>query len=275
MHEKSTEEQPAQSHPLKRSENCWMPSKYRESSKRLPSNDEQVQQKVKALLNKLSPTNFDSISAQIFEYAKDAHTLKTVVNMTFEKACDEPCFATLWAKLCRKMYDEVNSNKFVDPAILDRGGHPINGVLLFRQYLVKRCQETYERGWSSATYEMLSDEYYQATKAKRRALGLITFIGELFKQEILSLKIVQTCLQGLASAPESINDDVVETICKLLETVGMVMDVQPHSKAWLDAYMQRVQGLMNTCQELSTRVKFKVMDLNDLRKRRWVTNRKM
>ena len=101
------------------------------------------------------------------------------------------------------------SPKVQDDGIKDNEGKPIVGGQLFQKYLLNRCQEDFERGWvakeaaaaAAATKAMddqavkaanenkgdekevalYSDEYYAAQKAKRRGLGLIKFIGELFK----------------------------------------------------------------------------------------------
>ena len=74
---------------------------------------------------------------------------------------------------------------------LDKNGNVNAGSTLFRKYLLNRCQTEFEAGWKSKLPDkpegdsneaaMLSDEYYKAATAKRRGLGLVKFIGELFK----------------------------------------------------------------------------------------------
>ena len=86
--------------------------------------------------------------------------------------------------------------------IVGKYGQPLTGGQLFRKYLLTRCQQEFERGWKinlppkpdeNATgkeAELLSNEYYIATKAKRQGLGLVQFIGELFKLNMLVEKIM-------------------------------------------------------------------------------------
>lgn len=86
-----------------------------------------------------------------------------------------------------------------DENIRDKSGNVVAGGSLFRKYLLNRCQEEFERGWKvnlppkpeGVTEEaaMMSDEYYQAAAAKRRGLGLVKFIGELYKLGMLTERI--------------------------------------------------------------------------------------
>ncbi|KAJ3577247.1 hypothetical protein NPX13_g3317 [Xylaria arbuscula] len=174
-----------------------------------------VQRKVKAALNKMTPENFDRISDQILEIAAqskeetDGRTLRQVIQLTFEKATDEAHWASMYAKFCKKML-ETMSPDIRDESIKDRSGKVVSGGALFRKYLLNRCQEEFQRGWKielpepkegedpkSAAAALLSDEYYLAAAAKRRGLGLIQFIGELFKLGMLTERIMHECVRKL------------------------------------------------------------------------------
>ena len=166
-----------------------------------------VQRKVKSLLNKLTLEKFDKITDQILEIASqsrtetDGRTLRQIIQLTFEKATDEPNFSEMYALFCRKIMETIDPN-ITDPAVLNKDGHPLTGGQLFRKYLLNRCQEEFERGWKinlppkpdedavGKEAELLSEAYYTAAKAKRQGLGLVQFIGELFKLNMLIEKIM-------------------------------------------------------------------------------------
>lgn len=168
---------------------------------------EVVQRKVKSLLNKLTLEKFDKISDQILEIASqsrketDGRTLRQIIQLTFEKATDEPNFSEMYALFCRKIMETIDSD-ITDPNVLNKEGQPLTGPQLFRKYLLNRCQEEFERGWKinlppkpdddavGKEAELLSEEYYKAAKAKRQGLGLVQFIGELFKLNMLIEKIM-------------------------------------------------------------------------------------
>jgi translation initiation factor 4G len=168
---------------------------------------EVVQRKVKSLLNKLTLEKFDKITDQILEIAgqsrkeTDGRTLRQIIQLTFEKATDEPNFSEMYALFCRKIMETIDPN-ITDPNVLNKDGQPLTGGQLFRKYLLNRCQEEFERGWKinlppkpdddavGKEAELLSEAYYTAAKAKRQGLGLVQFIGELFKLNMLSEKIM-------------------------------------------------------------------------------------
>uniref|UniRef100_A0A8H7K8J5 MIF4G domain-containing protein n=1 Tax=Bionectria ochroleuca TaxID=29856 RepID=A0A8H7K8J5_BIOOC len=199
---------------------------------------EMVQRKVKAALNKMTPDNFEKISDQILVIASqskdetDGRTLRQVIQLTFEKATDEAHWASMYAKFCKKMLETMNP-EIHDERIKDKNGNVVSGGNLFRKYLLNRCQEEFERGWQVNLPEpkesenkkpgeavMLSDEYYTAAAAKRRGLGLVQFIGELYKLGMLTERIMLECVhklvdhKGFRTRPRSSH---YPSCCALLE----------------------------------------------------------
>jgi len=162
-----------------------------------------VQRKVKGLLNKMTPEKFDRISDQILDIVSqskdesDGRTLRQCIQLVFEKATDEAHWAPMYAKFCKRMLESMSMD-IKDENIRDKNGNVVAGGSLFRKYLLNRCQEEFERGWKvnlpraeGVTEEiaMMSDEYYIAAAAKRRGLGLVKFIGELYKLGMLTERI--------------------------------------------------------------------------------------
>lgn len=175
--------------------------------------------RIRALLNRMTMDNFDSTSDRFVDWANkseketDGRTLIQVIRLVYEKAIDTEPLSEMYARLCRKMM-EIISPKIQDGS-KDQEGKPFAGARLFRRYLINRCQEDFERCWlqketsaaaalTKATEdeaaarantasgeegvegELHSDEYYAAQKAKWRGLGLIRFMGELFKLQMLT-----------------------------------------------------------------------------------------
>ncbi|KAF9560955.1 hypothetical protein CPC08DRAFT_455778 [Agrocybe pediades] len=263
---------------------------------------EMVERKVKGLLNKLTMEKFDSISDQIIEWAnksekeKDGRTLIQVIRLVFEKATDEATWSEMYARLCRKMMEQISS-KVQDDGIKNNDGKPITGGQLFRKYLLNRCQEDFERGWvakettaaAAATkaiqdkaikdanekkegkdeeVALYSDEYYAAQKAKRQGLGLIKFIGELFKLQMLTERIMHECVKKLLGNVDNPEEEEIESLCKLLATVGGILDT-PKARAHLDVYFSRMKELTKS-PNVTSRMQFMLQDLIELRERKWV-----
>jgi translation initiation factor 4G len=197
-----------------------------------------VQRKVKSNLNKMTPEKFEKISDQVLEIAAqskdetDGRTLRQVIQLTFEKACDESHWSSMYAKFCNRMLQTM-SMEIKDENVKDKHGNPVVGGALFRKYLLNRCQEEFERGWEinlpdapedGKEITLLTDEYYVAAAAKRKGLGLIQFIGELYKLGMLTLRIMHECVLKLLDFEGLPDESAIESLVKLLRTVGSTME---------------------------------------------------
>lgn len=245
-----------------------------------------VQRKVKAALNKMTPEKFDKISEQILEIAaqskheSDGRTLRQVIQLTFEKATDEAHWAPMYAAFCRRMLESMSPD-IKDENIKDKNGNTVTGGNLFRKYLLNRCQEEFERGWKvnlpprleGETEEavMLSEEYYIAAAAKRRGLGLVKFIGELFKLSMLTERIMHECVKKLVDYEGTPDEAEVESLTSLLRTIGKQLD-SSESKAQgrMDLYFERINQVI-AIPDLPSRLRFMLMDVVDLRAKGWVS----
>lgn len=72
--------------------------------------------------------------------------------------------------------------------------------------------------------------YFTQNNERRRTLGNIRFIGELFKLSMLSETIMHNCILQLLSNAK-INEDGGESLCILLKIVGEELD---HKRGQVD-----------------------------------------
>ncbi len=241
-----------------------------------------VQRKVKAALNKMTPEKFDKISDQILEIAaqskdeSDGRTLRQVIQLTFEKACDESHWSSMYAKFCSRMLQTM-STEIKDENVRDKHGNPVVGGALFRKYLLNRCQEEFERGWEvnlpdapedGKEAQLLSEEYYIAAAAKRKGLGLIQFIGELYKLGMLTLRIMHECVLKLLDFEGLPDEAAIESLVKLLRTVGSTMESAEAGPKMINMYFERIEKVMNM-DGLPSRLRFMLLDTIDMRKSGW------
>ena len=100
------------------------------------SNRPGTMQRTASLLNKLTMEKFASISDQIIAWAnkskkeKDGCTLIQLIRLVFEKATDEATWSEMYARLCRKMMEQISTN-VQDDGIRNPEGKPITGGQLF------------------------------------------------------------------------------------------------------------------------------------------------
>ena len=233
-----------------------------------------VQRKVKSALNKMTPTTFDKISSQILEIVSqskketDGRTLRQVIQLTFEKATDESHWAQMYAEFCSRMLHNMTPDIKDETLGLDKNGNVNAGSTLFRKYLLNRCQQDFEAGWKSklpdkpegdsAEAAMLSDEYYAAAAAKRRGLGLVKFIGELYKLGMLTSRIMHMCLQRLLNYQGIPEEAEVESLTSLMKTIGHNLDAEEKSRASMDVYFVRINEMVKI-DGLPSRLRFMLM----------------
>ncbi|XP_020249679.1 LOW QUALITY PROTEIN: eukaryotic translation initiation factor 4G-like [Asparagus officinalis] len=238
------------------------------------SDEEQAKQRqLKGILNKLTPQNFEKLFLQVKEVNIDnTVTLSGVISQIFDKALMEPTFCEMYANFCFHLSGALPDFTENDEKIT------------FRRLLLNKCQEEFERGErEQAEADRVEEEgeikqsqqerEEKRIKARRRMLGNIRLIGELYKKKMLTERIMHECIQKLLRQHEKLDVEDLESLCKLMTTIGDQID---HAKAkeHMDAYFEAMIKL-STNQELPSRVRFMLRDVIDLRKNRWQQRRKV
>ncbi|XP_039260449.2 eukaryotic translation initiation factor 4 gamma 3-like [Styela clava] len=269
---------------LKRTDNAWKPTKLDSSTKQSPEEKEfmEIQREVRAVLNKLTPSTFPKLIKQVLEMKIDTERkLRGAIDLVFEKAIDEPNFCEVYANMCRQMTalrvaPELPQSQEQQPA---QPPPPVE----FRKLLLTKCQKEFEKNKSDQEHllEMkkkleentdeevapqLKEEYDLAeAKERRRTLGNIRFIGELFKLRMLTENIMHSCIMSLFKARD---DDHLESLCRLLTTIGKDLD-HVKGKQRMDQYFTQIQRVIQE-KRTSARVRFMLQDVYDLRLNSWV-----
>ncbi|KAL3861762.1 hypothetical protein ACJMK2_007784 [Sinanodonta woodiana] len=235
---------------------------------------EELFKKVRAILNKLTPQKFQTLVAKMQALEIDTEArLKSVIDLVFEKAISEPGFSVAYANMCRCL------SMFKVPAESKQGD--VN----FRALLLTRCQREFEKANSSEKefdskrkeiekaveeqkQQMKEELEAEETKAKRRSLGNIRFIGELFKLKMLTENIMHDCVFKLLRTKDEEN---LECLCRLLKTIGKELETDK-AKPRMDQYFAQMQKIVNE-KKLSSRVRFMLQDVIELRQGKWVPRR--
>jgi hypothetical protein len=92
-------------------------------------------------------------------------------------------------------------------------GKPIAGEQLFCKYILNSCQKDFG----------CLDEYCTTQKTRHRGLGLIKFIGELFKLQMLTERIMDECIKTLLGNVENPKEEI-QSLCKLPKIAGQSLD---------------------------------------------------
>nr|GMC91234.1 eukaryotic translation initiation factor 4G [Ipomoea batatas] len=235
--------------------------------------EEAKQRQLKAILNKLTPQNFEKLFQQVKEVNIDnVTTLTGVISQIFDKALMEPTFCEMYANFCHHLASEL-PDLSVD-----------NEKITFKRLLLNKCQEEFERGEREEQEAnitdgdgetKLSDEEREEKrlKARRQMLGNIRLIGELYKKRMLTERIMHECIKKLLGEYQNPDEENIEALCKLMSTIGEMID-HPKAKEHMDFYFEMMSNLSNN-MKLSSRVRFMLKDAIDLRKNKWQQRRKV
>lgn len=255
---------------------------------------------VKQILNKLTEDKFELLTKQILalDILKSA-VMTGVIDMLFDKAVEEPRYAPLYARLC------LNITRFEAEQIakLLPAEEKTSAVKqsMFRGHLVAKCQIEYneKRAYSKRRLERLktkelaeapegestkdtkretapakpqysgelTEEDYVLIKTKRRVLGNMRFIGELYLAGLIGPKIMHSVIQELLADVENPEEEEVESVCRLISTIGAHLDTAESAPLWAK-YVERLRRL-STNTVLPTRVRFMVQDVLELRVNGW------
>ncbi|XP_068754239.1 eukaryotic translation initiation factor 4 gamma 1-like isoform X3 [Montipora capricornis] len=266
---------------LKRVDNRWVrPTEASKGGNEEETKTEELYRKVRSILNKLTPQKFQTLTQQISELEIDTlERLEGASDLIFEKAIDEANFSVAYAYMCKCLL-----NKKV---VVEKEG--VKKDVSFRKILMNKCQKEFEREKSvektihekleDLTKQGLSEKELQSRKRdlqdeehqqKRRTLGNIRFIGDLFKLKMLTESIMHDCVVKLL---KSNDEESFECLCKLLVTIGKDLD---HEKAKLrvDQYFAQINKIISA-RKTSSRVRFMMQDIVDLRSNGWVPRREL
>uniref|UniRef100_A0A672QWX5 Eukaryotic translation initiation factor 4 gamma 1-like n=1 Tax=Sinocyclocheilus grahami TaxID=75366 RepID=A0A672QWX5_SINGR len=270
---------------LNQAENAWTPSVKKQVRGREGEEDEEETEAVKtqelfrrvrSVLNKLTPQMFQQLMKQVTELSIDTEErLKGVIDLIFEKAISEPNFSVAYANMCRCLMG-------LKVPTSDKPGVTVN----FRKLLLNRCQKEFEKDQDDDEIfeqkqkeldaaaeeeerQRLKEELEEAkNKARRRSLGNIKFIGELFKLKMLTEPIMHDCIVKLL---KNHDEESLECLCRLLSTIGKDLDFEK-AKPRMDQYFHQMEKIIKD-RKTSSRIRFMLQDVLDLRKNNWVPRR--
>lgn len=234
---------------LNEAENAWKPTFLQKKPTTNKDDHAELYKQVCSILNKLTAQNFHVLSEQFQNLRIDTkEKLEEVINLVFNKAVNEPHFSDGYAKLseylshCSKQIDSSSS----EPAY-------------FKRTLINKCQIEFEQhvankntteaaltplmekmalceiaGNSHGVNEIKAQIAEEESILRRRLVSTVRFIGELYKLDMLTTKIMNLCINTLIHEATTANktnakqaNEKVECLCKLLTTVGAKLEKKP------------------------------------------------
>lgn len=274
---------------LNEAKNAWKPQTLIGKETELSEEERKTEELIKqfrSILNKLTPENFSSLIEKLKTLHIDTvDRLDKCISLVFEKAITEPNYASSYALLCREVADV-----FVVP--LDPNNTQQKAV--FKKRLITQCQHEFEKHRDNELIknnaerlrkmeeeedpikkeEMKTEIEFDRTKVRKRAVGTVHFIGELYKIEMLTSNIMRSCITHLLD-PAMCSEETLECLCKLLDTVGKRLEKLDKNKVDLSEYFVTLENLSDKKNPsgISSRIRFMIQDVIELRLNNWTPRR--
>lgn len=273
-------------------ENAWKPSHLasRRQVESKPDEDNETTDlcnRFRSMLNKLTAENFGVLVNEVKTFKIDTdRKLDGVIDLLFEKAISEPKFAPTYALLCQEVgYIFIIHDKNQPQQGQNTSSQKSKSA--FKVKLITQCQKEFERHKEESKVfneieeeiSKIGDGIKDAEKEERkanleekhfrirqRANGTVRFIGELYKIDMLTVKIMRQCVLNLLESP---TEEKIERLCKLLTTIGAKMESEAGPEG-LNQYFQTLTDLLHARKEIkSSRIRFEIQNLQDLRHNKW------
>ena len=223
---------------------------------------EKNRNEINSLLNKLSPKNFNNIIDKIVKYYNDNSTkdllIESTINNIFLKAVMQPVYCPWYVKFLKildEKYEKIDL---------------INAKCIEFKNIIQPKIEAVSKDMSMSEQEKY-DLFCKAIKEKKYKEGYSQFIGELFNNNMINNltldKNISYFVENLETSSEedassSYVEDLLICICKLFDTV-----CDNKNSSVIITYFDRVLLIKNN-SKLPKRLKFKLMDLHDLMKKK-------
>lgn len=205
---------------------------------------------VKKLLKTLSRKRLYPVSEKLIEWANrseqetDADTLGQVTWLVCSKARNEPTSSKHCAKLCQIMSERISPN-VRDEAIRDAEGQLVTGAALFRRFLLHLCESDFAGEWPVRRGEVegqTNEAENNMDKPNYPSLGMVRFVGELFRLGMVRERIMHECIKVLLKSGVDSDEQEIEKLCTLMTMVGESLDAT-QARGHMDMYFERIQDM--------------------------------
>ncbi|CAM9455623.1 unnamed protein product, partial [Ectocarpus fasciculatus] len=235
------------------------------------------------ILNQISVEKFEKLSDKFMECGIDGNRdlVTRTVRMIVMKAQLEEHFCFMYADLCRKIIDvwtqrDEENAPLAAAEATDMADMPLGKY--FRNMLLLICEEEFllDRVAGLAeieAMEMPTDEKEEKILVyRKRYLGHMRFIGEVFIKDLVKYSIMLRCIDTLS---ESTEEDSLACLCKLMQTIGAKLEDLAGGRSKvrdaLDRLFSTLAERAKDSASFSSRIRFMFKDLIDLRANFWVS----
>jgi len=236
--------------------------------------EDELERRVRLLLNKICPDNLQTIIDQLADIElHKADELDAVIRIIFGKALTEPHYCETYADMVQSL-----RTRYPEFPPENEGDKPQT----FTRVLLNTCQEEFES--LPQTFEPTEEERLKYSpddlnlemkKRKDKILANMKLIGNLFLRHLLAVRVIGQVVHDLIGIKErNPEEHMIECVCELLQAIGYTLDSTQSERALMTQFSARLTDLKGMIdkdgrQVYSKRIQFRIQDLLDLRSNKW------
>ena len=242
---------------------------------------------IRAIFNKLTPENYNTLLNQFLALKIDTKDkLTRMIDLIFDKIVKEPSFVVQYAEFCSQLYHIK---------VFDLNEQGENVEVKFKNLFIKKCEETFfkkmyfdvenlegrlkeiEECTDEKKKKVLQEKLDEdKSLSRKKSIGNIQLIAELFKFNMLNVQIMFACFQNLLKHE---HEDYIECLCALITNIGASLTTSIKLNDQMDIFESLFEQLNLISEKkgplsVSTRIRYKILDLVELKKNNWVPRRK-
>jgi hypothetical protein len=261
--------------------------------------DHKLKKDVTDILNKLTPSNFEKLCERFLALEiNSVDRMVMCVQQLHEIAMKFATYSNVYADLCEKLQGLQLQQQ--PPADAAAGAAPVpSAAKTFKKTLLNTCQAEFDEFFKEPSAEAAEalaklssdDQMIEDNKRRTRHLGNITFIAELYKRDMLKANIMLECIDLLEGRNADDDDEAVDAsavspkreaateegllcLCRLIITAGQRLEAENEDvRARIDQCFAHLDTFILDKATYSSKVRFALMDLRDLRKAGWVARK--
>ena len=259
----------------------WQMVRQGESLQAVAGYNIKVRHHAQALLDKITPVNcpgFRKIMDDLLGIElHNGEELKCILRSVFKKAIEEPAHGETCARIAvgfRERYPEFRpENESQKP-------------LSFIRALVPICQEEFESmpitfeasQLDKAKFPRAETLQAELTRRKHRMLACVSFLGHLFLERLLAMKVIGQIVHDLIGPRRGDGDPphehMIECVLKLLTLVGRTLDADmPTGVELMNSFEARLRTLVllrsGGTRLYSDQVRSAMIDMLEWRSNAW------
>ncbi|XP_014273030.1 eukaryotic translation initiation factor 4 gamma 1 [Halyomorpha halys] len=233
---------------------------------------QELLKKLRGALNKLAPDNFYTqlMEMQCTLPVHNLHLMRMFVRQLIQKASKDTFYSLLYAYACKAL----SSIELIELPEDDDSIETFGALVLdecYKYFCYNRSSLNWFYTRDPNREELISLDRKEFMKRKT-LVGLVRFIGGLFKADLLTVKETFEYIKKLEN---EVNEKSIEALCCLLSNYGKDLEaaaLQTEFAGDWCATWERIAKLSKKESNLPLRQMFMLMDLLDLMNNGWVPN---